>query len=319
LKLRDGQSLETPDAIGSRPRNNFFFKRAGRDFNESKSLENEIEYSIPVIIGRRSCINRSSRQLRKYSGSNLIKVTYQDAIISGTAIHPVNNDTACGRTLPTIYLLNPTSLAKPHAIQQLTTDVQSYDADTVVISESWLKQRHSNEAFSIPGFDIFRRDRPRRRGGGVTIYIRSTLGASVCHSLLFTDDMIELLWIQLTFRGRKMVIGALYHPPKPLYKHYKEAELISELERVTEIILTEPNDTLDILAGDFNQLSDNVLTQLGFVSVFQGATHQGHSLDRIYATEALQYQLRAITSSISTNHKAVIACAGNYVLVDQSQ
>ena len=112
-----------------------------------------------------------------------------------------------------------------------------------------------------------------------------------------------------------MVIGALYHPPKPLYK---EAELINELERVTGIILSEPNDTLVILAGDFNQLSDNVLTQLGFVSIFQGATRQGHSLDRIYATEALQYQSRAITFSISTNHKAVIACAGNYVLVDHN-
>jgi len=129
--------------------------------------------------------------------------------------------------------------------------------------------------------------------------------------------MIELLWIQLTFRGRKMVICALYHPPKPLL--YKEAKLIDELERVTEIILTKTNDTLVILAGDFNQLSDNVLTQLGFVSVFQGASHQGHSLDRIYATEALQYQSRAITSFISTSHKAVIACVGNYVLVNHNK
>ena len=46
-------------------------------------------------------------------------------------------------------------------MQQITADVLSYGADIVVITESWLKQRHTDEAFSIPGFDIFRRDRPR--------------------------------------------------------------------------------------------------------------------------------------------------------------
>ena len=45
-------------------------------------------------------------------------------------------------------------------MQQITADVLSYGADIVVITESWLKQRHTDEAFSIPGFDIFRRDRP---------------------------------------------------------------------------------------------------------------------------------------------------------------
>ena len=71
-----------------------------------------------------------------------------------------------------------------------------------------------------------------------------------------------------------MVIGALYHPPKPLYK---EAELIDELERVTGKILAEYDDTLVILAGDFNRLSDNALVQLGYVPVFQGATNRPFS------------------------------------------
>jgi len=46
------------------------------------------------------------------------------------------------QTLPTIYLLNPTSLAKPDAMQQITADVLSYCADIVVITESWLKQTY---------------------------------------------------------------------------------------------------------------------------------------------------------------------------------
>ena len=59
------------------------------------------------------------------------------------------------------------------------------------------------------------------------------------------------------------------------------------------------------------------MTQSGFLSVFKSATHLGHSLDRTYATHMLQYQSRAVTSTISTKHKAVIAYAGNGALADK--
>ena len=125
------------------------------------------ERNIPVIIGRRRHSKRSCWQPRKNASSNLIKINKQDTATPDTATYTNVHDATGGRVLPTIYLLNPTSLAKPHAIQQLTTDVLTYDADTVVITESWLKQRHTIAAFTIPGFDIFRRDRTRRRSHSV--------------------------------------------------------------------------------------------------------------------------------------------------------
>jgi len=60
--------------------------------------------------------------------------------------------------------------------------------------------------------------------------------------------------------------------------------------RVTETILAEHDDILVILGGDFNQLSDSVLVQLGYASVCYGATDMGHFLDRIYASDILPYQ-----------------------------
>jgi len=50
---------------------------------------------------------------------------------------------------------------------------------------------------------------------------------------------------------------------------------------------------------------------------FKGATHLGHSFDRIYATQMLQYQSLAVISTITTKHKAVIAYAGNDALADK--
>jgi len=71
-------------------------------------------------------------------------------------------------------VLNPTSIAKPHAFDQLMVDVVSFNADVVVICESWLKQKHDSNLFSIPGYQLIRRDRSGRRGGGVCPYSRST-------------------------------------------------------------------------------------------------------------------------------------------------
>ena len=130
---------------------------------------------------------------------------------------------------------------------------------TIDIVESFFEKfSGTGTQISIPGFDLFRRDRPRRRGGGVLIFARSTVGATVCPQLLSDDDRLELLWIQMTFHDRKMVIGALYHPPRPIYR---ETDLVKELERATGFILAEPDDALVILAGDFNQLPDTVLSQ----------------------------------------------------------
>ena len=113
--------------------------------------------------------------------------------------------------------------------------------------------------------------------------------AANCTSTTSTDKNIRtrtrvcLLYICIKSSGRKVVIGTFYHPLRSLYKD-------AELERVTETILAEHDNILVILAGDFNQLSDSVLVQLGYASVFYGATDMGHFLDRIYASDILPYQ-----------------------------
>ena len=272
---------------GSRAGKHKHRRRARSVSNDAPRADSDVTQGIPVIIG----VRRATMYVARPEMARVLR-----QVTTTKVLHTERSDT---QTLPTIYLLNPTSLAKPNALQQITADVLSYCADVVVITESWLKQRHTDEAFSIPGFDTFRRDHPRRRGGGITIYARSStcIGASVCfHS---DDDRLVLLWIQMNCCGNNIVVGALYHPPKPVYK---EVELVDELQRVSGLILAEPDDKLIILAGDFNQLSDTVMTQLGFLYVFKCATHLGHSLDRIYATQMLQYQSRAVTSTISTKH-----------------
>ena len=74
-------------------------------------------------------------------------------------------------------------------------------------------------------------------------------------------------------------------------------------------ILASSDNSLVLLVGDFNQLSDGLITQLGFHSLFSGATHAGHCLNRIYSCEPVTCNSKAVLSTISTSNRAVVVTA----------
>ena len=102
----------------------------------------------------------------------------------------------------------------------------------------------------------------------------------------------------------------MYNPPKPVYQ---SCELIDQIDRVLTNILASSDNSLVLLAGDFNQLSDGLITQLGFHSLFSGATHAGHCLDRIYSSEPVTCNSKAVLSTIPTSHRAVVVTASHTI------
>jgi len=115
--------------------------------------------------------------------------------------------------IPSLYRLNAAALSKPCAIEHLTADLNGYKSDIAVITETHFKAKHSDGAVEIAGYNVFRRDRERRKGGGVAVYVNSAQQAIVWRPSA-DDNTFELLWI----RTCKLFIGVLYHPPKPLYQ-----------------------------------------------------------------------------------------------------
>jgi len=67
--------------------------------------------------------------------------------------------------IPSLLVLNLTSLAKPNVIQQLHTDIISHGAHIAVITETWCKNRHSVEITQLSGHMCYRKDRVARVGG----------------------------------------------------------------------------------------------------------------------------------------------------------
>ena len=206
--------------------------------------------------------------------------------------------------VPSLYILNATSIAKPHAIDHLHADLLSNDVDIAIITETWLKTHHTDAQFTIPGYSIFRRDRLKRRGGGVAVYVRSGLDAELVKLDTPYERNIELLWVWVAVSGKVFIVGAVYHPPKPIYR---EPELIDAIEQSLDQFHASPDVDHVIIAGDFNQLSNETVQMLGLNTEFNEPTHAGHCLDRLYSSVPLYTNCKAIQATVSTAHKAVIA------------
>jgi len=71
---------------------------------------------------------------------------------------------------PTIFTINCNSMAKHNAKQMLTADITASGADIIVVTETHFKSRYDNTVSNIDGFNCFRLDRVKRKGGGVCVY-----------------------------------------------------------------------------------------------------------------------------------------------------
>ena len=138
---------------------------------------------------------------------------------------------------PSLFVLNPTSLAKDNALDQLAVDLQSYDSDIAVISESWFKSHHSTQFSNIPHYITYSKDRKKRRGGGVALFVTDRNQSKECN-LVTIDDRFELIWIETRVFDRTVIIVALFHPPKTTY-------LPSNLMLHFETVLDELRNTYE--------------------------------------------------------------------------
>ena len=85
------------------------------------------------------------------------------------------NDTPQLTSVPSVYVLNAAALSKPHAIQLLNADLISYNCVVAVVTETHFKKKQADGVVTEPGYMLWRRDRQRRRGGGVAIYVKTSL------------------------------------------------------------------------------------------------------------------------------------------------
>ena len=177
--------------------------------------------TISVIVGNR-CTTEVQRARHDGDRKSVLKLIqprhrsqYGEPAVAVTSPAP-----------PTLYVLNAASLAKPYAIQHLTADLTSYDVQIAVITDTHFKKQHADHFATIAGYSLFRRDRAGRKGGGVAVYVNSRMSATLwtCPN---DSPLFELLWVHVCMDVRDVIVGALYHPPKPIYQ---TSEFLNHIE-----------------------------------------------------------------------------------------
>jgi len=86
------------------------------------------------------------------------------------------------------------------------------------------------------------------KGGGVAVYVRSTLQSAVW-KYSYDDMMYELLWV----RSGGMFIGSLYNPPKP---QYQPQALVTYVDSCVQQLMHDFPTAEIVIAGDFNKLPE---------------------------------------------------------------
>ena len=121
----------------------------------------------------------------------------------------------------------------------------NHDIDILCVTETWLSTKSTpmeSSLITLPGYQSpFRRDRSGRRGGGVAMYVRNGITATV---IPFQEN-IESSCVKVSLSKRRHIyIVTVYHPPGS-----DTADFISNLQ--TGINKIPGNNTVCIV-GDLN-------------------------------------------------------------------
>ena len=145
-------------------------------------------------------------------------------------------------------LRNPTNCLPLSAITRWTLHV---------CLRLWFSGHVSNDAVALPGFPCERKDRQKKKAGGVACYIRNSVPYKRLQNL--EDDTHEAVWINsrprhLPRQFSCIAVGCIYHPPDA-----DNTSMHDYLINCIDHILRMHPSCGVIVTGDFNQLRDSFL------------------------------------------------------------
>ena len=107
---------------------------------------------------------------------------------------------------------------------------------------------------------------------------------------------------------KDVVIGALYHPPKP---SYKTELLLDYIEASLDEVTVKNTEAVVVLAGDLNTLLDeDIVARTSLTSIVNELTHGSSKLDHIYVSNPCYQSVKIVSSVVKSDHKAVVAYDG---------
>ena len=143
----------------------------------------------------------------------------------------------------------------------MTALLSANPVDLIAITESWLHKDIEDSLLHINGFNLFRKDRTTRRGGGVCVFLRDEFPCT--RRFDFENNDFECLWLFL--RPKRLprpltgiAVSIVYHPRNLTAQEHKD--LNEYLINTTDLIRNKHSDHGIILLGDFSDFDIRNLT-----------------------------------------------------------
>ena len=145
------------------------------------------------------------------------------------------------RSLKAFVSSDEGSLCKISKITLLQQLIFGSSYDVVCICETWLNNAVLNGEF-LPGYNIFRKDRTGKIGGGVHVAIKSEL--EVLHRPDLERPDCELVVVQIKNQNRKPVtLYTFYRPPNSTH---------NSLNELNDSLQSNVEKDCVVVVGDFN-------------------------------------------------------------------
>lgn len=106
-------------------------------------------------------------------------------------------------------------------IFQSLTSKSNYEnkLDILILTESFCSDTIPSSYYQIPGYNLHRKDREGRIGGGILVYTNECLSVKRCTDLETVD--IEILWLKVCPHrsNRSLLVSGVYRPPAACKEH----------------------------------------------------------------------------------------------------
>ncbi len=144
--------------------------------------------------------------------------------------------------------------------------------DVLIISETKLDSSFPDAQFTVPGFNMYRKDRTAR-GGGLIVYSRSDIQNHRIHKL--ESSLVENITVELAIGSNTWCLLAMYKPPKT-----KNSDFHNDCQKLLDMVLIKYDNILLIGDTNFDMLSPGnngkTLTDISEIfdmkNVIKGAT-----------------------------------------------
>lgn len=233
---------------------------------------------IPKSAGRKRWRKRSKRggknkQIRTLINSNR-KCNNNLNTLNGARVNIVNHRTQTlvripfytdqapvshlnNPILPTFYMTNAQSIG--NKFEEAEIIFGQNEIDIGVITETWFSNKMPENQLDIPNYILFSKCRSGKRGGGVGIYVKDDISASIIDDLVVPAEL-ECIWVKVRPKRLPRSITAIAICAVYITTNSPNQNLLEDhlLESVDSLRSKYPGIGVLIL-GDFNRMDMHAL------------------------------------------------------------